>query len=90
MAQTACLVCPVSTVCGHHKNAFGKGSNSSRHITKLEKSTFSLDIYGLNAKIPAQHSKDEKLEYPCLSMFIIHISIHPHSLTDKHLEMVIY
>jgi hypothetical protein len=43
MAHTTCLVCLVSTVSGCHKNALGRGSTSSRHITKLEQS---LDIYG--------------------------------------------
>jgi hypothetical protein len=42
MAHTACLVGLVSTVSGHHKNALGRGSISSRQITKLEQSTFIL------------------------------------------------
>jgi hypothetical protein len=33
MACTACLVCLVSTVSGHCKNAHGRGSASSGHIT---------------------------------------------------------
>jgi hypothetical protein len=41
MARTACLICMVSTVGGCCKNTLGKGSTSSRHITKLEQSTFS-------------------------------------------------
>ncbi len=40
MACTACLVCMVTTVCGCHKNAVGRGSASSRHIAKLEQSIF--------------------------------------------------
>jgi hypothetical protein len=40
MASTTCLVCLVSTVSGCHENALGRGSASSRHITKLEQSTF--------------------------------------------------
>ncbi len=40
MARIACLVCLVSTVSGLHKNALGRGSTSSGHITKLEQSTF--------------------------------------------------
>jgi hypothetical protein len=46
MALTACLVCIVSTVSGRYKNALGKGTASSGHITKLEQSTFLLVIYG--------------------------------------------
>ncbi len=45
MACTACLVCLVSTVSGCHKNILGRASASSRHITKLEQSTF-LSYYG--------------------------------------------
>ncbi len=41
------LVDLVNTVSGWHKNALGRGSASSRYITKLEQSTFLLDIYGL-------------------------------------------
>jgi len=40
MACTVCFVCLVITVSGHWKNALGKGSTSSGHITKLEQSTF--------------------------------------------------
>ncbi len=40
MAHTACLVCLVSTVSGRCKNALGKRSASSGHITKLEQSPF--------------------------------------------------
>jgi len=40
MAHTACLVCLVSIVSGHSKNALGRGSSSNGHITKLEQSTF--------------------------------------------------
>jgi len=40
MVCTACLVCLVSTVSGCHKNAIGRGSATSQHITKLEQSTF--------------------------------------------------
>jgi len=36
MACTASLVCLASTVSGNCKNAVGKGSASSGHITKLE------------------------------------------------------
>ncbi len=46
MACTACLVLLVCTVSGRSKNALGKGSTSNGHITKLEQSRFSLDIYG--------------------------------------------
>ncbi len=44
MAHTACLVCMVSTVSGHCKNALRKGSVGGQRITKLEQSTF-LDIH---------------------------------------------
>jgi len=47
MACTIWLVCLVSTVSGRHKNALGKGSASSWHITKLRQSTF-LFVYGLS------------------------------------------
>ncbi len=47
MAHIACLVCLGSTVSGHSKYAFGRGSPSSMHITKLVQSTFSIDIYSL-------------------------------------------
>ncbi len=40
MSHTACLVCLVSTVSGGCKNSLGRTSASSRHITKLEQSTF--------------------------------------------------
>jgi hypothetical protein len=40
MAHTACPVCLVSIVSGCRKNALGRGSISSMHITKLEQSTF--------------------------------------------------
>jgi hypothetical protein len=40
MACTAYLVHLVSTVSGCHKNTLGSASASSRHITKLEQSTF--------------------------------------------------
>jgi hypothetical protein len=44
MLHIACLACLVITVSGRHNNALGRGSASSRHITKLEQSTF-LDTY---------------------------------------------
>ncbi len=40
MSHTACLACLVSTVHGRHKNTLVRASASSRHITKLEESTF--------------------------------------------------
>jgi hypothetical protein len=40
MAHTACLVCLVSIVSGHSKNALGRGSSSNGHITKFDQSTF--------------------------------------------------
>jgi len=40
MAHTACLVCLVSTVSDHHKNALARPSISCRYKTKLEQSTF--------------------------------------------------
>ncbi len=40
MAHTVCLVYLVSTVSVRHKNILGRGSAISRHITKLEQSTF--------------------------------------------------
>jgi hypothetical protein len=40
MTHTACLVCLVCTVSGCCKNPLGRGSASSRQITKLEQSTF--------------------------------------------------
>jgi hypothetical protein len=45
LTHTACLVCLVSTVSGHCKNALGRGIASSEHKTKLEQSTF-LRFYG--------------------------------------------
>jgi hypothetical protein len=39
MAHTACLVCLVSSVSGHHKDALGRGSISSGQITKFQQST---------------------------------------------------
>ncbi len=45
MAHTACLVCLVIAVSGRSKNALGRGSASSGHITNLEQSRFSFDIY---------------------------------------------
>jgi len=50
MARTACLVCFVSTVSGCSKNALGRRSASNRHITKLEQSRFSLDIFDFEYK----------------------------------------
>jgi len=49
MAHTTCLVCLLSAVSGCRKNALERGSASSGHITKLEQSIFSLDIYGASA-----------------------------------------
>ncbi len=40
MTHDDCLICLVSTVSGCSKNALRRGSASSRHITKLEQSTF--------------------------------------------------
>jgi hypothetical protein len=40
MVRTTCLVCLASTVSGRHKNALGKSSANSKHITKLEQCTF--------------------------------------------------
>jgi hypothetical protein len=48
MACTASIVCLFSTVSGCCKNDLGIGSISSGHVTKLEKSRISLDIYGLH------------------------------------------
>ncbi len=45
MACTATLVYLVNTVIGCLKNALGRGSAGSWHKTKLEQSTFLLDIY---------------------------------------------
>jgi hypothetical protein len=45
MARTACLACMVIAVSGRSKNALGRGSASSGHITNLEQSRFSFDIY---------------------------------------------
>jgi hypothetical protein len=42
MARTTCLVCPVSTVSDCCK--LGRGSASSRHLTKLEKAVGKSDI----------------------------------------------
>ncbi len=44
-ALTVCPVCLVSTVSCHHKNALGRGSSRSGHITELEQSRFSFNIY---------------------------------------------
>jgi hypothetical protein len=49
LAHAACLVCFISTVNGHTKKKRKKGSKcgaSSGHITNLEQSIFSFDIYG--------------------------------------------
>jgi hypothetical protein len=40
MACTTCPVYLVNTVSGHHKNAIGKGSASSRHIANLSNLLF--------------------------------------------------
>jgi len=40
MALTACFVCLVSFFSGRPKTTFGGASDCSRHITKLEQSTF--------------------------------------------------
>jgi hypothetical protein len=40
MAPTPCFACWVSSVSGHNKNTLGRASASSRHIAKLEQSTF--------------------------------------------------
>jgi hypothetical protein len=49
MACTACLVCLISTVIDCRKNALGRASASSEHITKLEQSTFlSISIGSTN------------------------------------------
>jgi hypothetical protein len=45
MARTVFLVCLVNSVSGCCKNALGRGSDCSWHITKLEQSIFSFDIY---------------------------------------------
>ncbi len=47
MTRTACLVCMVNAVSGCPKKTLGRASDSSRHIAKLELSTF-LDIYDIN------------------------------------------
>jgi hypothetical protein len=44
MTRITCLVCPASTVSGFCKNALGRGSASSRHLTKLEKAVGKSDI----------------------------------------------
>ncbi len=46
MAHTAYLVCLISTVSGRSKKT-EKCSASIKHITNLEQSIFSIDIYGL-------------------------------------------
>jgi hypothetical protein len=53
MARTNCLVCLVSTVSGCRKDALGKGSASSGHITKLEQSTFLWISMGSNNHLKA-------------------------------------
>jgi len=48
MAQIVCLVSLIAIVSGHSKkakNALGRGGTSSGHVTKLDQSKFSLDIY---------------------------------------------
>jgi hypothetical protein len=45
MTRTALFVCLVSTVSGRSKNALERGGANSKHITKLEQSRFSFDIY---------------------------------------------
>jgi hypothetical protein len=46
MAHTAYLVCFIGTVNGHSKKKRKKCGASSWHITNLEQSIFSFDIYG--------------------------------------------
>ncbi len=49
MACDACLVCLIRSVKkAKGKNTIGKGSTSSRQITKFVQSKFSLDICGQN------------------------------------------
>ncbi len=51
MAHTAWLVCLISAVSGRSKKAkiaLERGRAGRRHLTKLERSRFSLDIYGCN------------------------------------------
>ncbi len=62
MPHTACLVCLVSTVSGLHKNALGRGRASSKHITKLEQSTFLKISMNFFLQPLAQHSKRENFE----------------------------
>ncbi len=45
MAYTTCLGCLVSTVSGYHKNALGRGSSSSCHITNLSNLLFFRDLW---------------------------------------------
>jgi hypothetical protein len=45
MVCTACLISLVSIVSGHCKNATGKGSASSQHITNISKLLFFRYLY---------------------------------------------
>jgi hypothetical protein len=63
MAHTDCPVCLVSTVSGCCKNALGRGISSSGHITKLEQSRFSIDIYGTNLFKPAAFNNENIFSY---------------------------
>jgi hypothetical protein len=63
MTCTAYLVCLISTVSSRTKkakNALGRGDASSGHITKLEQSRLSLDIYGANTTVYIVSSLSDK------------------------------
>jgi hypothetical protein len=61
MAYTACLVCLIVLSVAAAKNALLRGNASSGHITKLEQSRFSFDIYGFE--------QSSSLIYLCYGLF---------------------
>jgi hypothetical protein len=82
MAHTACLVCLVTTATCRHKNAFGRGIASSRHITKLEAIYFSLDIYDYTWVLLAT---DKVFIDFCCSPCSYHLDIY--GTTNKNLDI---
>jgi hypothetical protein len=82
MARASCLVCLVSTVSGHCKNALGRGSASSRHITKLKQSTFLFDIYESTSIIEIIAYTVSIIEIVVYSILIIDIIVYSTSIID--------
>ncbi len=68
MAPTTCIVRLVSTVSDCHKNALGRGSISSGHVTKLEKATFLYISMVKTVKL----EQNLKIVLPCVAGAVIH------------------